>query len=76
METETIITQAEEKKFKNNDRAKVRIKDDVKGTQWYSENEEYEVFRWMGDWALSNDNLNRGIKSTDAIVIFNYNQKL
>ena len=67
-------TYAEGNKFKNNDRAKVRIKDNVKGTQWYSENEEYEVFRWMGDWALANDDLNRGIKSTDAIVIERYSE--
>lgn len=57
--------------FKNNDRAKVRIKENVKGTQWYSPNEEYKVFRWMGDWALANDDFNRGIKSFDAIVIKN-----
>tara|TARA_B100000767_G_scaffold242056_1_gene238881 strand:- start:746 stop:928 length:183 start_codon:yes stop_codon:yes gene_type:complete len=53
----------------NNTRAKVRIKENVKGTQWYSPDEEYEVYKWMGDWALANDDFNRGIKSLDAIVL-------
>lgn len=58
--------------MKNNDKAIIRTNNNIAKLSWYSENTEYKVFWWMGDWALSNDRFNRGIRKMDAIIIKKY----
>jgi hypothetical protein len=58
--------------IKNNDKAIIRTNNKITKLSWYSENTEYKVYWWMGDWALSNDRFNRGIRKMDAIIIKKY----